>query len=194
MPEEEKRTSTLYLVATPIGNLEDISLRALRVLREADLIACEDTRHTARLLRHYGIATPRESHHEHNEASHTRRLARSPAGRQEHRPGIRRGHSPAFRPGLFPGASMPAGGIHGGARPGTVCRCGGTDRLRTADGELLFRGIPAAEKGAAQKEGCRRLPGCRLPSSSMKPRTACWPRSRICVKSWARDRRVSPVN
>lgn len=74
MPEEKKPTSTLFLVATPIGNLEDISLRALRVLREADLIACEDTRHTARLLRHYGIATPRESHHEHNEASHTRRL------------------------------------------------------------------------------------------------------------------------
>jgi 16S rRNA (cytidine1402-2'-O)-methyltransferase len=74
LPEEKKPTSILFLVATPIGNLEDISLRALRVLREADLIACEDTRHTARLLRHYGIATPRESHHEHNEASHTRRL------------------------------------------------------------------------------------------------------------------------
>ena len=74
MPEEKKPTSTLFLVATPIGNLEDISLRALRVLKEADLIACEDTRHTARLLRHYGIATPRESHHEHNEASHARRL------------------------------------------------------------------------------------------------------------------------
>jgi len=74
LSEEEKRTPTLYLVATPIGNLEDISLRALRVLREADLIACEDTRHTARLLRHYGITTPRESHHEHNEASHTRRI------------------------------------------------------------------------------------------------------------------------
>src|SRR5512135_3054271 len=66
--------SALYLVATPIGNLEDISLRALRVLREVDLIACEDTRHTARLLHHYGISTPCESHHEHNEKARTKRL------------------------------------------------------------------------------------------------------------------------
>jgi 16S rRNA (cytidine1402-2'-O)-methyltransferase len=68
------KAGTLYLVATPIGNLEDISLRALRILKEVDLIACEDTRHTARLLSHYGISTPRESHHEHNEAAHTPRL------------------------------------------------------------------------------------------------------------------------
>jgi 16S rRNA (cytidine1402-2'-O)-methyltransferase len=58
--------STLYLVATPIGNLEDISARALRVLREARLIAAEDTRHTARLLQHYDIHTPSLSYHEHN--------------------------------------------------------------------------------------------------------------------------------
>jgi 16S rRNA (cytidine1402-2'-O)-methyltransferase len=57
---------TLFLVATPIGNLEDITLRALRVLREARLIAAEDTRHTQRLLSHYEIATPCISYHEHN--------------------------------------------------------------------------------------------------------------------------------
>ncbi len=57
----------LLIVATPIGNLEDITLRALRVLREADLIAAEDTRRTARLLQHYSISTPTTSLHEHNE-------------------------------------------------------------------------------------------------------------------------------
>lgn len=63
----ETPAGILYLVATPIGNLEDISLRALRVLREADLIAAEDTRHTGKLLHHYGIRRPAESLHEHNE-------------------------------------------------------------------------------------------------------------------------------
>jgi 16S rRNA (cytidine1402-2'-O)-methyltransferase len=58
--------STLYLVATPIGNLEDISQRALRTLKEVKLIACEDTRHTAKLLNHYKISTPTTSFFEHN--------------------------------------------------------------------------------------------------------------------------------
>jgi 16S rRNA (cytidine1402-2'-O)-methyltransferase len=71
---EQKKPGTLYVVATPIGNLEDISYRAVRVLKEADLIACEDTRHTAKLLHHYGIDKPTVSYHEHNEAARAEEL------------------------------------------------------------------------------------------------------------------------
>ena len=63
----ERIAAGLYLVGTPIGNLEDITLRALRVLKEADLIACEDTRHTQKLLNHYQITTHTTNYHEHNE-------------------------------------------------------------------------------------------------------------------------------
>jgi 16S rRNA (cytidine1402-2'-O)-methyltransferase len=66
---------TLYLVATPIGNLEDITHRALRVLREVDLIACEDTRHTRQLLSRYGIKTKMLSYHEHNERERAAELS-----------------------------------------------------------------------------------------------------------------------
>jgi len=64
----------LYIVATPIGNLEDITLRALRVLKEVDLIAAEDTRHTQHLLSHYGIKTALTSYHEHNERAKAQTL------------------------------------------------------------------------------------------------------------------------
>ena len=67
---------TLYLVATPIGNLEDVTRRALRVLAEADLVACEDTRRTRALLEHFGVRARTVSYHEHNERDRAAELAR----------------------------------------------------------------------------------------------------------------------
>jgi 16S rRNA (cytidine1402-2'-O)-methyltransferase len=67
-------SGALYIVPTPIGNLEDVTFRAVRVLKEVDLIAAEDTRHSQVLLNHYGIRTPVTSYHEHNERSKAREL------------------------------------------------------------------------------------------------------------------------
>ncbi len=67
---------TLYLVGTPIGNLGDITLRALETLREVDIIAAEDTRRTGRLLRHFGISKPQMAYHEHNERQAAERIVR----------------------------------------------------------------------------------------------------------------------
>src|SRR5262245_5041594 len=75
MPQSDTK-GALYVVATPIGNLEDITHRAVRILREADLIACEDTRQTRKLLDHYGISTPTVSYHEHNELERAEELAK----------------------------------------------------------------------------------------------------------------------
>jgi 16S rRNA (cytidine1402-2'-O)-methyltransferase len=77
---EPDRRGVLYVVATPIGNLEDITYRAVRILREADLIACEDTRQTRKLLDHYGISRPVVSYHEHNEPERAEELVQKLEG------------------------------------------------------------------------------------------------------------------
>src|ERR1043166_9174738 len=74
MPQWLRMAGTLYIVATPIGNLEDLTQRSLRILREVDLIACEDTRHTGKLLHHFGIETKTISYHEHNERERAEEL------------------------------------------------------------------------------------------------------------------------
>ncbi len=74
MAQDKDKKGELYVVATPIGNLEDCTYRAVRVLREADLIACEDTRQTHKLLDHYGIKKPAISYHEHNEQQRAHEL------------------------------------------------------------------------------------------------------------------------
>jgi 16S rRNA (cytidine1402-2'-O)-methyltransferase len=71
------RGAALYLVGTPIGNLEDITLRAVRVLKEVDVIACEDTRQTQKLLNHYGIPTRTISYHQHNEMTRSAELVKA---------------------------------------------------------------------------------------------------------------------
>jgi 16S rRNA (cytidine1402-2'-O)-methyltransferase len=77
-PEKSTHSAgpALYLVATPIGNLEDITLRAVRLLKEVDLVACEDTRQTQKLLNHYGISTRTTSYHEHNEMTRAAELVK----------------------------------------------------------------------------------------------------------------------
>ena len=102
----------LYLVATPIGNLEDITLRALRVLRSVDKIACEDTRQTAKLLHHFGIGTPTVSYHQHNE--HVRSSELIEALRGGGRVAV---VSDAGMPGIAdPGATIAAEAIASGRR------------------------------------------------------------------------------
>jgi 16S rRNA (cytidine1402-2'-O)-methyltransferase len=164
---EEARLSQLapglYLVATPIGNLSDITLRALEVLRGADRIACEDTRQTQKLLNHYGITTPTVSCHEHNERERAQELVR------ELEQGARIALvSDAGTPAVSdPGEQLVRAAIAAGLR---VIPIPGAN---AAIGALIASGLPAAEFRfigfLPEKAGARRT---RLEKLAAEPREA----------------------
>ena len=135
--------STLYVVATPIGNLEDITVRALRVLREVDLIAAEDTRVTRKLLARYEIETPLTSYREQNAAKKSPELLEMLAAGRDIALVSDAGTPAVNDPGAELVASAAEGGVRGRRHPGRV-RADGR-RLCRGDGDRRVRvpGIPA---------------------------------------------------
>jgi 16S rRNA (cytidine1402-2'-O)-methyltransferase len=142
----------LYLVGTPIGNLEDMTLRAIRVLKQADLIACEDTRQTQKLLNHYGIETRAVSYHEHNEASRAVELIR------ELEKGLRVAVvSDAGMPGISdPGFRLVSLAIERGVAvfpvPGPAAFLAALVASGLPSDSFSFRGFLPAKSGARRRE------------------------------------------
>jgi 16S rRNA (cytidine1402-2'-O)-methyltransferase len=132
----------LYVVATPIGNLEDVTLRALRVLREVAVIAAEDTRRTARLLQHYSISTPTTSLHEHNERQKSQALiGRLQAG--ESIALVSDAGTPVVSdPGAHFVAAAHAAGIRVEPVPGPVAAVAALSASGFHEAEALFLGFP----------------------------------------------------
>jgi 16S rRNA (cytidine1402-2'-O)-methyltransferase len=166
---------TLYVVATPLGNLEDITMRALRVLREVNLIAAEDTRHSRKLLMHYGISTPLTSYHDWSERQKAPRLVEE----------LKRGKSIALisdagTPGIAdPGYHLVQAAIAAGLRveavPGASAVAAALSVAGLPTDRFAFDGFVPARQSARRKfftalaheprtvvvyEAARRLPAC----------------------------------
>jgi 16S rRNA (cytidine1402-2'-O)-methyltransferase len=142
---------TLFVVATPIGNLEDVTLRALRVLRDVSVIAAEDTRRTFRLLQHYSISTPTTSLHEHNEPHKTPSLIRRLQGGESIAL-----VSDAGTPGVSdPGARLVAAAHAAGLRvepvPGPSAAVAALSASGFGGDQFLFVGFPPARAQARRK-------------------------------------------
>jgi 16S rRNA (cytidine1402-2'-O)-methyltransferase len=155
------RPGTLYLVATPIGNMEDITLRALRVLRECDVVAAEDTRHSGRLLQHFGVSKPMLSYFQFNEARRSEQILER----------LRRGEKIALvtdagSPGISdPGGRVVAAALAAGLRVEAVPGPCALVAALTASGlpaeEFHFVGFLPHKSGQRQRvlEGLRTVPG-----------------------------------
>ncbi|MCS7190567.1 MAG: 16S rRNA (cytidine(1402)-2'-O)-methyltransferase [Fimbriimonadales bacterium] len=142
---------TLYVVATPIGNLQDITLRALETLRSVDLIAAEDTRHTKKLLQHYGIQTPLISFHQHSGAGRVEQIIRR----------LQAGESVALvtdagTPGISdPGGALVAAAHKAGIRVVPIPGASAVTAILSVAGlpahRFRFEGFPPRKEGARRK-------------------------------------------
>ena len=142
---------TLYVVATPIGNLEDVTLRALRVLREVSLIAAEDTRRTARLLQHYSISTRTTSLHEHNERTKTSSLISRLAAGESIALVSDAGTPVISDPGAHLVAEAHRAGLPVEPIPGPNAAIAALSASGIADDSFLFAGFPPSRSKARQE-------------------------------------------
>ena len=147
---------TLYVVATPIGNLEDVTLRALRVLREVSLIAAEDTRRTARLLQHYSISTRTTSLHEHNERTRTPSLIARLEGGDSVALVSDAGTPVVSDPGTHLVAAAHAAGIRVEPIPGASAVVAALSVSGLGEGSFVFVGFPPSRSNA-RKQWLERL-------------------------------------
>lgn len=160
----KNRTPALYVVATPLGNLDDITLRALDVLKSVDVIACEDTRHSVRLLQHYGIQARLLALHEHNEAEAAQKLLRL----------LREGRAVALvsdagtpaisDPGARAVAAVREAGFDVVPLPGPNAAIAALSASGLAEPHVLFYGFLPQKAGARRKaiEGLKALPHALL--------------------------------
>jgi 16S rRNA (cytidine1402-2'-O)-methyltransferase len=147
---------TLYVVATPIGNLEDVTLRALRILREVSVIAAEDTRRTSRLLQHYSISTPTTSLHAHNEDARTPRLVERLLGGESVALVSDAGTPVVSDPGARLVAAAHAAGVRVEPVPGPSAALAAISASGIGGDEFLFVGFPPS-RGASRLEWLGRL-------------------------------------
>src|SRR5215510_7713292 len=142
---------TLYVVATPIGNLEDVTLRALRILREVPLVAAEDTRRTARLLQHYSISTRTTSLHEHNERTKTPALISRLASGESIALVSDAGTPVISDPGAHLVAEAHRVGVPVEPIPGPNAAIAALSASGLADESFLFAGFPPSRSKARQQ-------------------------------------------
>ena len=131
----------LYVVPTPVGNLEDITMRAVRILREADFVLAEDTRTSAKLLKHLDIQVPMYSHHKFNEHKTVGSLAERIRDCEHHVALISDAGTPAISD---PGFLLVREAVRFGVEVQCLCSCAG--KFGTAMRQVCLRGLPASEK------------------------------------------------